>query len=414
MLVEHDPARFAYGLAGSMPKPMKPAVTRLVAVSLAHIEMNRPVPVDIWNTKGTLLLRKGETLGTPERQQMLGRHQPAIREEDKRDWLMAGRVSTQSNRVVNTMAQQQDKNQQSLSDDWLDLRASLSFLLHQNVEVRDFLPRFQAVRDKAVSLMDRRPDESLFVLVQMLYNTLLGYNASNALAAAAVCHVIGPAAGLTVEQERALFNAALTMNMGMARLQDQLALQKDSPDIHQLSAIQQHPHAGAAMLQQLGVSDPLWLELVRDHHETNDGGGYPTGKPVTNQAQQLLQLADRFVARISPRKNRRGQSVRAAMRAHYLEMQSQSNPLGRLLVKRLGMYLPGSYVLLISGEIAVVTRATAQINAPMVMAIVGKDGIPLSSPSVRDTTNPAYAIRDTVSSDEVKVRLDPSRLFNRH
>ena len=136
------------------------------------------------------------------------------------------------------------------------------------------------------------------------------------------------------------------------------------------------------------------------------------GQPVQARAgETLLQLADRFVARISPRKTRRGQSVRAAVRAQYLDMQRQANPLGQMLVKQLGMYLPGSYVMLNSGEIAVVTRSTSDLKAPMVMAIVGKDGIPLSTPSVRDTAHANFAIKDAVSSDEVRVRLDPARLF---
>jgi hypothetical protein len=49
----------------------------------------------------------------------------------------------------------------------------------------------------------------------------------------------------------------------------------------------------------------------------------------------------------------------------------------------------------------------------MVMAIVGKDGIPLSTPTVRDTALPHYAVIDSVSPDQVKVRLDPARVFGR-
>lgn len=389
----------------------QPTTERYIAVSLAGIEVNRPMPADIWNARGVLLLRKGEKLETLERQQLLSRHQPSIREADRRDWLLAGHTVHQT--AWQVARQVKDDAVRSMSDYWLDLHAQLSVLQQQNLQVRDFLPRFNTLRHKALGLMDRHPDESLFVLVQMLYNTQLAYSTSNALAAAAVCHVVGPTAGLPPEQESSLFNAALTMNMGMARLQNQLAVQKVGPDAHQRETINNHPHASAHMLEQLGVTDRLWLDLVKDHHEHARGGGYPTGRAVQHTAQQLLQLADRFVARISPRKTRRGQSVRAAARAQFLEMQSQSNPLGQLLVKQLGMYLPGSYVRLQNNEIAVVTRSTPALNAPMVMAIIGKDGIPLSSPSLRDTSTPAFAIQDSVPSDEVKVRLDPSRLFGR-
>lgn len=412
----HDPSvsdtvQRAVAQPGPVTAAPTPPTDRYIPVSLAGIEVNRPIPADIWNARGVLLMRKGEMLETLERQQLLSRHQPSIREADRRDWLLAGQTVHQH--ALRAAHHASDAAMRSMNDDWLDLHAQLSILLQQNLLVRDFLPRFNALRLKALGLMDRHPDESLFVLVQMLYDMQLGYSTSNALAAAAVCHVIGPTAGLSHAQECSLFNAALTMNIGMARLQNQLAVQKVGPDAHQRKAIQKHPHVGADMLEQLGVTDPLWLDLVRDHHEHAQGGGYPTGRPVAHTAQQLLQLADRFVARISPRKTRRGQSVRAAARSQFLEMQSQSNPLGQLLVKQLGMYLPGSYVRLNSDEIAVVTRSTPLLNAPMVMAIIGKNGIPLSAPSLRDTANPAFAIKDTVASEEVKVRLDPSRLFGR-
>lgn len=395
-----------------MAAPPEGTTERYIEVALTAIDVHRPIPTDIWSARGVLLMRKGEVLETLERQQILSRHQPSIREADRREWLQSGQALRQA--LPNVVRQASEEAMRSVNDDWLDLHAQLSILLQQNLLVRDFLPRFQVVRHKALVLMQRHPDESLFVLVQMLYDMQLGYSTSNALAAGAVCQVIGPTAGLTQAEQDSLLNAALTMNVGMARLQNQLALQKAGPDAQQRSVIHRHPHIGADMLVQLGVTDPLWLELVRDHHEQTQGGGYPTGRPVNSTAQQLLQLSDRFVARISPRKTRRGQSVRAAARSQFLDMQRQSSPLGQLLVKQLGMYLPGSYVRLQSEEIAVVTRSTPVLNAPMVMGIIGKSGIPLSAPSPRDTANPAFAIKDSVAADEVKVRLDPARVFGRH
>lgn len=194
------------------PQTPTPVANGLLAVSLAAMEVNRPVPVDIWNAKGMLLLRKGEALATLERQQVLSRHQPAIRESDRRDWLLAGQVlADQMPRVATSQPPGlSEATPHSLGEHWLDLHARLAVLLHQHVGVRDFLLRFEALRQQAMALMDRHPDESLFVLVQMLYDTQVGYCASNALAAAAVCHVIGPTAGLSVDQESSLFNAGVS------------------------------------------------------------------------------------------------------------------------------------------------------------------------------------------------------------
>ena len=378
-------------------------------MSLTGVDVNRPLPVDILNPRGMLLLPRGQALDTLERQLALSRHAPVIRTQDRDLWMT---VLRPQRRALPTTAAVEPEPAPAASD-WLDLHARWRVLLHQPAEARDFLARFDSVREQAWQRLSEQPDESLFVLVQLLYDAQLSYCASHALAAAALCRVIAPDAGLNEAQQHDVFNAALTMNLGMARLQDQLAQQKPPPDTHQLADIQQHPHRGRDMLHGMGVGNDRWLALVADSHESVQGGGYPTGKRAQGMDLMLLQLADRFVARISPRRGRRGLSARAAVRAHYLEMQQQNCPLGALLVKQVGLYLPGSYVRLQSGELAVVTRGTGQARCPMVMAIVGRDGIALSSPVARDTSQAAHAVIDSVSSDQVKVRLNPARVFGK-
>ena len=411
--------------SASSVAPATDRAAAFIPVSLTGVDVNRPLPVDILNARGMLLLPKGQALDSLERQMALSRHAPVIRAQDRDLWMTVLRPQRRAASAQSAAAKTETSFGElrprpttvpepiGLASNWLDLHTRWGVLLHQHAEARDFLPRFEAVREQAWQLLERQPDESLFVLVQLLYDAQLGYCASNALAAAAVCRVIAPAAGLDTDTQRALFNAALTMNLGMARLQDQLAQQKPPPDKHQLADIQQHPHRGRDILHGLGVGHDRWLSLVADSHESVEGGGYPTGKRAEGLDLMLLQLSDRLVARISPRVGRQGLSARAAVRAHYLEMQRQNSPLGALLVKHLGMYLPGSYVRLQNGEVAVVTRSTGQVNRPMVMAVVGKDGIPLSAPTVRDTALPQYAVIDAVSPDQVKVRLDPARVFGR-
>lgn len=408
-------------LSTAVPPANAAAGEAYIPVSLRGVDVNRPLPVDILNARGMLLLPKGRAMDSLERQLALSRHAPVIRAQDRDLWMTvlrplhhpARRAAEAPPRPPPGRTAPDVEPATSTASAWLDLHARWRVLLNQHAEARDFLPRFEALRDQAWQLSAQQPDESLFALVQLLYDPQLSYSASNALAAAAVCRVIAPAAGLSEGEQQAVFNAALTMNVAMARLQDQLAVQKPPPDAHQRTDIWQHPHRGRDILQTLGVDNPHWLTLVADHHETVDGAGYPAGKKVGDTSLLLLQLADRFVARISPRRGRQGLSVRNAVRAHYLEMQRQNSPLGSLLVKHLGMYLPGSYVALKNGELAVVTRSTAHANQPMVMAIVGKDGIPLSTPLVRDTALPQYAVLDSVPPDQVKVRLNPARVFAR-
>ena len=124
--------------------PGLPPEDRLVGVSLAGLKAQQPTPVDLWNAKGMLLLRKGEKLESLERQQVLSRHQPAVRESDLDAWRLATRQWAPSPRPSVGTASPAVKKEQSLNEAWLDAHAALSVLLHQSDKVKDFVPRLLA------------------------------------------------------------------------------------------------------------------------------------------------------------------------------------------------------------------------------------------------------------------------------
>jgi hypothetical protein len=161
------------------------------------------------------------------------------------------------------------------------------------------------------------------------------------------------------------------------------------------------------------VGDHLWLELVADHHEDAAGKGYPAGKRGQGVPVQLLRLADIFVGRISPRQARAGLLPQLAARDIYLGDDGQPNPLGAAFVKTLGLYIPGSYVRLSDGEVGVVVRRGRRANAPTVFAIVGRHGMPLGEPALRDTLEREHEVKSSISADDVKVRISAQKLLSR-
>jgi len=181
----------------------------------------------------------------------------------------------------------------------------------------------------------------------------------------------------------------------------------------QRETIEAHPTVGAQLLRNLGVDDPLWLALVQDHHETLEGNGYPHQKSDLNVAQQILRMSDLFIARISPRTSRRGLWPKVVVGNLYLESQTRASPLGAYFVKQLCMYPPGSFVKLKTDEIGVVVRRGPRVNMPLVLAVTDPDGLLMTAPSRRDTQVPTYAIRSPVSPEDMRIRLDRSRLLKR-
>lgn len=277
----------------------------------------------------------------------------------------------------------------------------------------DFQTQLNRIDGELTRALAECPDDSLFVLVQMLHDLRHGYSVSHALLAAVTCQLTGPLAGIQGEQLKALSQAALTMNIGMRELQDRLASQTQPLDFEQRRAIEQHPIEGANLLRRLGVTDATWLALVEDHHETPTGQGYPNRKPVREPLQHLLRMSDLFVARISPRRSRRALAPNVAVRNLYLEMREHAGELGAIFTKQMGMYPPGTYVRLQSGETAVVIRRGARVNCPLTVAVADPIGMPLSPPQVRDTHLPGLGIKRYVGPEEVRVRVDLGRLLER-
>ena len=176
------------------------------------------------------------------------------------------------------------------------------------------------------------------------------------------------------ERVRQLGCAALSMNIAMTGLQDQLAQQLDSLSGPQISAIESHAGDSQALLRSLGVEDPVWLEAVRLHHQRTPG---PLAhKNEAEQLARLMQRADVFGARIAPRASRTPMPVTAAMQASYYDEERQVDEAGAALVKALGVYPPGCLVRLASQEVAVVLRRGPTATTPRVAVVISRTGLP--------------------------------------
>ncbi len=393
---------------------------------LDAIELHQPVPVNVWDPKGVLLLRKGEPITSEQHRGHLMLHAPMVRESDWQAWSYSytaeldrmvrsnesiSRIAGLSHMVEVRGAPAQDEL--AAHQVWPDLHASLATLLHQGAIAGQFLERFERVVQRAERCWTESPDESLLVLVQLLFDVRVGYSTTHALLSAGLCTLLSPAAGLAPRQQASLFRAALCMNIGMTRTHDAMARQGDSLSDMQRKAVREHPAQGVATLRRLGVVDGLWLQLVEDHHERPDGSGYPAGKQVTGTVHRLLQMADAYVAMLSPREGRGGLLAQQVARELYLGADRQPDPLGALFIKHIGLYPPGSYVRLASGELAVVMKRGARAHAPLVFSLVGRQGLPLGEPALRDTQDPAHEVRESLPPGEVKVVVNVPRLLAR-
>jgi len=399
-----------------------------VPFPIEQVELNAPLPVNVVDPHGVLLLRRGEIIRNEAHRDLLKTHGPMVDEEEYRQWTFRYTAAIDKKLrgnerleaiagVARPMGVQPTRNEQELSalERWTDLHTRLSLLLVQGEQAQDFERRLQQLESRIDEVLRARVDDSLFVLVQLLLDRAQGYSASHALLSAVLCRLVGtPLLAGHEPLQRSLMHAALTMNIGMSKLQDELALRLEPLDEALRARVNRHPLDGVRILQALGVGDGLWLDLVRHHHQ-QPRTPLPdlTGCAPTDLAAHLLALADVFVARISPRASRRSQPAHVAARDAYLTQDGQAAPLGAAFIKTVGVHIPGSYVQLENGELAVVVRRGRRANAPLAFALVGRQGLPMGEPALRDTSEPAFQIKAGVAADEVRVRVNPSKLLAR-
>lgn len=71
----------------------------------------------------------------------------------------------------------------------------------------------------------------------------------------------------------------------------------------------------------------------------------------------------------------------------------------------MGLYPAGSYVKLVTGEVAVVLNQGERPNTPRVSTVVNKRGEPIGTPRLVDTAAPEYAVSQGLAGSDIRVRL---------
>ncbi|MBO9688413.1 MAG: phosphohydrolase [Mitsuaria chitosanitabida] len=285
---------------------------------------------------------------------------------------------------------------------WADLQWHAQQVLRDPTRP-DFLVRLTQLLDTTLSRLDQQPDASLALLIHDAGQEPLDYSARHALLSLALCELTTRQLGWSDGRRRALGLAALTMNLGITRQQDEHALRAEPLSAEQREQLAGHGDRAATQLLAIGVEDEAWLAAVRLHHDA--GPGPLAGRSDGELMARLLRRVDIYGARISPRRNRRALSAAQAARAVYLDESQQPDEAGAALIKAIGLYPPGSLVRLSSGEEGMVLKRGHSANEPMVAALVGRSGTPLTAPVLRDTRLPAQAISASLAPHEIRLRI---------
>lgn len=221
---------------------------------------------------------------------------------------------------------------------------------------------------------------------------------------------IGIEQNLDAQTLEELAMGALLHDVGEVRLPLNLFRKGDAITAHERTLIQQHPRLGATMLNESHEVSSTVRRIIAEHHERNNGTGYPTGLHGADIAplSQLVGMVDAYDALVTSRYGRPAITPPQAIRHIYkLGLAGQFDK-GQVehLIQCLGVYPIGSLVELSTGERAVVVSVRPELSMkPSLKIISDAKGRHYAEPLLLDLSDPESG------SPERSIRrdLDPYR-----
>lgn len=295
-----------------------------------------------------------------------------------------------------------------LVEGWDRVKRDLSSLLQQSAPDAAWAAALESVLERLQVLARRDFDAALYLLLQDAASGEDRYSAHHALLCALVCEVCADWLQWPADEVAALVRAALTMNLSMTAMQDTLSRQLEPLSAAQREAVDGHAEESAALLEGSGAA-ALWVQIVRLHHGGPGVDNAEAGAPAPQRLARLLNRVDVYTAKLSRRAGREAVSPAIATRDTCLDANGQPDTLGLAILRKLGLYPPGSFVKLANGDLGVVVRRGDKAHMPVVAALRRVDGALHMSPKRRDTSVQRHAVVHGVTASEVKVRVNHLR-----
>ncbi|GLQ52555.1 HD-GYP domain-containing protein [Dyella flava] len=364
-------------------------------IQSGEIEIGQPLPYDAYDERGKLMLRAGHVLTTASSVERLVR--VAYFNDGVAANARTGVVddSPASGRPLASI---------------LSARHRLHALL-SDARYRDFSGEIKRISELLQHACVANADLSLASIVLQREGA---YATRHMVNTAIACELVGTALEVGATERSSIMAAALTMNIGMLELQQEL-LSVDGPLSNtQHAEVRQHCERGVTILKERGVTDTLWLQAVLDHHERSDGSGYPGGKrgEAIGLPARLLASADVYCARVVGRGYRPPLQANVALRWLYLNEGARlDEKIATSFIKTLGIYPPGTGVRLRNGSIAVVTHRGTDSLTPQVSSLTTHDGFRVTTPIRRRSDVGAHAISEVVDLDELDMSVSMEALW---
>jgi HD-GYP domain-containing protein (c-di-GMP phosphodiesterase class II) len=240
-----------------------------------------------------------------------------------------------------------------------------------------------------VESMVRNPDALMLVSrLRQDDKTVYGHGLNVAIYLVA----LGRHLSLPKEMLERLGTLGLLLDIGKTRLPRDLLLKEGRLTSEEFETVKNHVPICLEILKNTPSLHPDILEGVAQHHERENGSGYPAGLSDSSISLfgRMAAIADTFSAMTNPRPYTEISPAYDALKVMVsLGRDLYHAPIVEQFIHAIGIFPVGSMVELSTGEVAIViSHSKVRRLKPRVLIISNKDKTPLQSPSALDLLHP--------------------------
>lgn len=235
--------------------------------------------------------------------------------------------------------------------------------LHEVLRSARTLPERAGAEAAALSraLVDRMLDDDQ-ACIRLLASADADHATTHGMNVAVVALLLGRSLGLAGDELLDLGLGALLHDIGKVELPERLhAAPAAGADPDRVRGYREHVALGVRLGQRMGLAAHA-LTVLAQHHERDDGSGFPKRLAADRitQAARIVSLVDRYDNLCNPPRAGAALTPHEAMAALFRAGQGQDDPTTlAAFVRLMGVYPPGSLVELSDGRLAVVVASDA-------------------------------------------------------
>ncbi len=244
--------------------------------------------------------------------------------------------------------------------------------------------RPKALIDSVVHSLLAQMESDPWVMLRTIHDgkSQIFGTAATSINCAFFCGMLYPYFFADVESLELLLRSVVLHDIGMLYLPKTILTKIGKLDDRERAQLEAHPNMGYERLKEWG-EPPAVLNAALQHHEDWNGQGYPQGlrreeiSPIARLIAPVLYLN----ALLSERPYRGSLVGYWAMKQVLKETGIRFSPeVVKLMMNVLGLFPPGSLVLLTDGSVARVLQTNyAQPLRPRVRVLIGSEGQPFAN-----------------------------------